>query len=377
VLADFLRAFGLLAFLGVFLAGMVGSDNPDTNVAPRAIFVAMWVGLTVVSGLVGDVWQALNPFDTLCAVGQRLRRLAGRPDPPAQANNLPDLGYWPAAVFLFGFVWLWLVFPAGHLPRTIAAAMGVYTAAVLAGAGTWGRPWLREGEAFTAWFGLLGRMAALQRDDDGRLRLRPPLAGLADVRSRPGLPALVLVALGGTVFDGLTQTRFWKSFLEGQGGGDHLLVDTFGLAWAIIVVAVVYISVVRFAGRATKADPEALVYDFSHALVPIAWAYAAAHYLSLLVFDGQIVLAQASDPLGRGWDLFGTATWLVNFTLSTRLVSWIQAASLVVGHVAAVVVVHDRMVARYPASVATRAQYPLLAAMVLSTVGSLVLLPGF
>ena len=46
---------------------------------------------------------------------------------------------------------------------------------------------------------------------------------------------------------------------------------------------------------------------FAHSLVPIALAYVGAHYLTLLPFQGQAMAYLASDPLGDGSDLFGTA----------------------------------------------------------------------
>ena len=47
--------------------------------------------------------------------------------------------------------------------------------------------------------------------------------------------------------------------------------------------------------------------EFALSLVPIALVYAVAHYFSLFVIQGQFIAPLASDPLGRGWDLFGTA----------------------------------------------------------------------
>ena len=41
--------------------------------------------------------------------------------------------------------------------------------------------------------------------------------------------------------------------------------------------------------------------------MPIALAYVAAHYFTLLLFQGQAMAFLASDPLGDGSDLFGTA----------------------------------------------------------------------
>jgi len=111
--------------------------------------------------------------------------------------------------------------------------------------------------------------------------------------------------------------------------------------------------------------------------VPIVLAYAVAHYFSLLLLEGQSAVSLISNPLGRGWDLFGTADRRVNFTLVTPLtVAYVQCGAIVVGHVAGVVVAHDRALALFDQRLATRSQYPLLAAMVLFTVGGLLLLLG-
>ena len=55
--------------------------------------------------------------------------------------------------------------------------------------------------------------------------------------------------------------------------------------------------------------------SFVHSLVPIAFAYALAHYFSPPRLRRPERHRPASDPLGRGWDLFGTAGNAVNFTL--------------------------------------------------------------
>jgi hypothetical protein len=51
-------------------------------------------------------------------------------------------------------------------------------------------------------------------------------------------------------------------------------------------------------------------------------------------------------------------------------------ASIVVGHVCGVIAAHDRAVELFPPQHAVRSQYPLLAVMILYTVGGLLLLLG-
>lgn len=366
-LAAAARALGLVLFVVVLGAALFGPAEAADNLAPATVYIAFWVGLTFVSALVGDLWRALSPFPALAAVVERLR---GR---PAEVPYL--LGHWPAVGLLFGFLWLELAYPDRADPRQLAVAIIVYTAVVLAGAARWGEPFLRQGEAFAAFFGLLAAMAPVYADDDGRLRLRPPLTGLATMEVLPGTVALILVALGSTTFDGLSRTRLWVDQVSGLGKWPLTVVLTLGLVATIAVVGAAYLVAMKVAAARTAKELHQLTRLFAHTLVPIVFAYAVAHYFSYLLFEGQSVLSLISDPFGRGWDLFGTAERAIDYRLvSPRVVSWVQVGAIVSGHIAGVVLAHDRALATFPAKDATRSQYPLLAAMVLFTVGGLTLL---
>lgn len=386
VVAGVARAAALAVFVLVLAAAAVGDNSSSTNLAPVVVYVTFWVGGLFASGLVGDVWRVLSPFDTLALAAQRLRgrrRVADAGDARDGGEGGEDdegATYWPAAAGLLAFVWVELVHPDRAVPRSLFALMAAYTVAVLAGAAVRGRAWLRRGEVFAALFGVVASGAPLHRDAGGGLRLRPPFAGLAALRWRPGLEALVLVALGSTTYDGVTRTQTWLDVTGDLEGKAAVLAGTAGLAWAIGVVALTYAVAMRVAsglagGRMDAADLRAA---FVHSLVPIVLAYAVAHYFSLLVLEGQAVVALASDPFGRGWDLFGTAGRAVDFTLVSPLtVAYVQCGAIVAGHVAGVVLAHDRALALFDDKrAATRSQYPLLGAMVLFTVGGLFLLLG-
>jgi hypothetical protein len=367
------RALGLGGLLLLVATALFGDREPTVNFAPTFIYITFWVGVTFCCGLLGDVWRGLNPFDTL---GRVFDRSSGNPHPRREP---PALGYWPAAVCLFGFLWLELVYPNRTDPGVLATAVIVYTGAVVAAAAVWGRGWLRHGEGFTALFTVLGHGGIVGRSPEGGLRLRPPFSGLANLMPERGLEAMILVVLGSTSFDGLTRTQFWVDLSTNYSGVAYTLLGTAGLLWAILVVTIIYASATRAMARmvsdAWTASDLALI--FAPSLVPIALAYSVAHYFSLFVLEGQGILALASDPFGFGWDLFGTADWLVNFTLlSSRTVAYIQAGAIIAGHVAAVMVAHDRALALFGPEDATRTQYPLLGAMVTFTAGGLFLLLG-
>jgi hypothetical protein len=370
------RAVMLLALALVFWSGVAGRNVVDANIAPRSVYVVFWVGFTVASALFGDFWRAISPFDTMCAIGQWARDRLGRPARPPHAYP-SHWGHWPAAVGLFGFVWLELVHPDPADPRNVALAIEVYTAAMLAGANFWGRAWLRQGDAFGVYFGLLARLSPFFQDSEGTLRVRPPLSGLAGLEPHPGTAAVIFVALGSTSFDGLSRTRLWAGLVAGKSGSALLLILTLGLAWTIATVVVLYAGAMRAAAGITGEDAHHLGSWFLPSLVPIVFAYALAHYFTLGIFEGQTTVVLASDPLGHGANYFGTFGWAPDVTFVTlRQIAWVQAGSIVFGHIAGVVLAHDRAVERLGRDVATRSQYPLLVAMVAYTVGGLALLFG-
>jgi len=104
-------------------------------------------------------------------------------------------------------------------------------------------------------------------------------------------------------------------------------------------------------------------------LVPIALAYVGAHYVSFLVFQGQALVSLASDPLGRGDDLFGTAGRPVDYTVLGATTTWyLQVGLVLAGHVAALALAHDRALVVYgPGRRAVRSQVPMLVVMVVFT----------
>lgn len=369
------RALGLVAFALTFAAAAFGTNSAASNLAPVAIYVVFWVGLQVASAVLGGVWPVLSPFDTLAAIARRLRgRSTGETlfAPPPE-----DFSMWPAAAGIFAFTWLELCFHDPASPRILALALGAYTALMLLGAARWGRAWLRTGDGFAAWFGLLAHLSPFTHDRHGTPRTRAPFAGLATVRPRAGTVPLVLVLLGSTTFDGLTRTQQWLDATGAPTGWEATIVNTVGMVWCIGMVALLYAGAMKVTAMLTGGEAGELADQFVHSLVPIALAYAIAHYFSLLVFEGQDAIRLISDPLGRGWDLFGTADRRIDYrAVSTNTIAYVQAAAIVVGHVVGVVAAHDRALELFPKRVATRSQYPLVAVMVVYTVAGLALLLG-
>jgi hypothetical protein len=207
--------------------------------------------------------------------------------------------------------------------------------------------------------------------------LRNPLDGPAGLRTETGLAGVVVVLVGSTAFDGLTRTTWWQNG-PGISGDAATKPQLIGLPVMILVVAVLYVVATRLAARGSETDDGPG--DYAHSLLPIAAGYAIAHYFSLLMLDGQLTYILASDPFGRGWNLFGTAGNAVDYTaVSPRTISLVQVAAIVGGHILGVVLAHDRAVRLAGAGHRAQArvsQYPLLAVMVTFTLGGLFLLLG-
>lgn len=369
------RLAGLAAFVVLLYAALAGDREVSSNIAPYAVFIVFWVGIQLVSAVIGDMWAGLGPFRTLADIGAWLRaeaiRSAMSPSDHGAGNR------WWAVGSMSTFVWLELAYHGGASPRSIGAYLALYTAVMVVGASVKGRGWVKDADGFGVLFGILAAMAPVYRDRSGVWRLRSPVAGLATLDASPATVRLILVVLGSTTFDGFSRSSLWLDVVSNRSGWALTALNTGGLLFGIGVVMFVYRMAIAAMARTTGEPEDELGDAFAPSLLPIVVAYTVAHYFSYLVLDGQAVIRLASDPFGMGWDLFGTAGYRVDYTLlSTASIAWIQTTAIAVGHVLAVLVAHDRAVERYPHPLAVRSQYPMLAAMIVYTVSGLFLLLG-
>ncbi len=367
-----IRIAMLLFFVVVAMASARRADATET-IGPIVVYDWFWVGLAIAHAFLGNLWATLSPFDTIGRlVGfESDKGSAGRPYPPSW-------GRWPAAILLFGFVWVELADPFGTILGHLGLLIMVYTLIQIGGMHRYGRQtWLENGEAFGVYFGLIAAMAPLTRDENGRVVLRPVLAGLAKVAPRPGLLAVIMVALGSTTFDGFSRSTLWTNATVELTGLARLAAFTAGLLAVIGLVTLAYVLAMRAAARVVDGDWHALAVRFAPSLVPIVLAYVIAHYFSFLVLEGQLGLVRLSDPFGLDWNLFGTSDWVINLALLSPTAIWyVQVAAIVIGHVGGVVLAHDRAIAMFDREDALRTQYALLAVMVLFTASGLLILSG-
>jgi hypothetical protein len=363
---------GVALLATVIVAGYIGSPSPLLNFAAVFVMITFWVGMVLVSILFGDVFRAFNPWR---AIGRATGAVVGRRGPARRPYPEP-LGRWPAAVGLLVFTWIELVGKWADNPPTLATAVVGYTVFTLAAQAIWGvETWTRRGEAFSVYFNLLSRISPFERRERV-IGLRPPLGGLPRLKPVPGTVAFVMVMIGTVTFDGLSQGALWNDTVGPALqdaftwlGADTAtnLADTIGLVAAVAIVAGFYalgIEGAKSVGGGFSADR--LRKLFVHSLVPIACVYAIAHYLSYLLGEGQAMKYLLSDPFSQGWDVFGGASAAIDFGLISQELTWyLQFGFVVVGHVAALMLAHDRALSTYgQANQAVRSQYWMLGVMV-------------
>ena len=373
---------GVVLLVVVVWSGLAGTDQPNANFSITFAFVTFWLGAVLLSVLLGDVFRAFNPWRAIARAAGRLFGLLVRRERPPPLPYPEWLGRWPAVVGIVAFLWLELVFPAatetgGVAPRDVAVATIVYSGLTLFAMAVFGTErWLDRGEAFSVYFGMFSQLSVFERR--GReLGVRRIFSAAGRWAAVPGSVALVLVAIGGTSFDGAQEGALaepiktvydWLVDLGMGFAGALRLTDTLFLALTLLAVAALFALGVR-GMRTVRGAPSVtrLRRGFGHTLIPIALAYLVAHYFSLVLFQEQGQFGfLLSDPLGDGSDYFGTAGAGIDYTLVGATAVWyVQVAALVVGHVTGLTLAHDRALAlfRDPRS-AARSQYWMLAVMI-------------
>ena len=361
-------AIGVALLVITVWAAFAGADFARQNFAAPFVLIVFWVGFAFVNLLLGDVYRAFNPWR---AIG-RVLRFKGTAEYPEK------WGYWPAALGLLAFTWFELASGETENPTSLGVAIVLYTLVQLAGMFRYGtEQWVARGEAFAVYFGLFARISVFETRDRV-LGTRPLLGGLPKLPQLPGLTALVAVMIGTVTYDGLSQGRLWKNNLgkwitdgvidaglSAQTAGK--IAATIGVLLGVAIVAGFYhLGIVGARTVGGNLDTPQLRRAFAHSLIPIALVYVMAHYLTYFVFDGQITLALASDPLAQGWNIFGTAKNGIDYSLLSQNATWyLQVGFVVAGHVAALVLAHDRALVLYgQAKQAVRSQYWMLGIMV-------------
>jgi hypothetical protein len=402
-----LQVIGLAWWFGTILLGLI--VDPISPIPAVLFWVEIWVGLPIVSVLIGNPWPALGPFRTLFTGLERLARLIGFDRLDAGLRYPERLGRWPASALLMGAVWAELILPDKTSPTTIAVLLSGYTIFTMLGMILFGRiAWLRNAELFEVYLGWFGRVGPIGRrvverracegcsetcdpahcvdcpecavaaePGERQPELRPWFTGLTEVgRTGWSDAAFVVLVLSGVTYDGLQETAPFGSMMNGLFGvlmpvigalNTVLVVQTLILVglWLAFLEAFVLASwlTLRLHDR-DKAQPPfgSVVGAYASTLLPIAGGYFIAHYLTLLIQGVAWIPTLIADPLAT---VAPPLDWL-----PISAVWYLSVSAIVIGHVAAVVLAHRRAL-RDSASRPILAGLPLVLLMIGYTVLSL------
>lgn len=430
------RAPVLALFLLIVVAGLFGSPDPRHNVAPMLTWTIWWCGLVVLIMYAGKAWCYVCPWDTLAGWAERARRLLGWGRPPAGRRWPRALrSVWPATLLFVLLTWVEIGFGVTQRPRAtallalllvvLAAASailfdqrafcghacligrisGLYalfspvelraadpaacrscrTSSCQRGSGS-GSPCptsqhLARMDQNTYCLTCMECVRSCERQNVA-LNLRPWGEDLVHhhvPRSDEAYLALLMLSL--TAFHGLTMTGAWARWMAGLSGalgsGPTLTftLGMVGLTGAPIAAYAALVGLSRWVAGSGEPGYREYFVRYAYALLPIALFYHLAHNSEHLLLEGSGLLSLVSDPLGLGWNLFGTAGWSFPPLLRLSTVWGVQVALVLVGHL------YSLWVARHVAGAlftdrrsASRSQLPMLAAMILFSVVSLWLL---
>jgi hypothetical protein len=376
-----LKLIAFVIFAVTVMAGFIGNQDPYRNLAPTMVWIVFWVGLAYVSAFTGDIWALVNPWRTIFAAVERLSKLvANRP----RLGYPEALGVWPACLLLLVFSWIELVYPSPAEPRHIAWFATAYTLLTWAGMVLFGaETWLQRGEVFTLVFSTFARLAPTEIDRRERICLLRPFAGglLAGGPASPSMTAFVLLLLSTVLYDGLLATPQWvaaesvAAAVLGGGESAVLVVRSIGLVGFWLFFLGVFIGVAAVMSRFACGlySARQMAQHLALTLVPIVIGYHLAHYLLLLLVQGQYVVPLISDPFGFGWNLFGTSGYRIDIAVVGARFAWYTAVTaILLGHIAAVTLAHLKAMRVLPdRRAALRAELPLTALMVAYTCLSL------
>ena len=419
----FAGMFSVLLLILTVISGIYGTEDALNNFSPTFVWIIWWVGIGYFVAFIGNFWAISNPWQVVFTWIEVVFSL----------NSSPRLRWprwldaWPALIGFFLFAWVENVYSGGSKPYSLAWIIVGYSAITWMGMFLFGKyTWLKRGDPFAVLFALFARFSPTEvrvvtsssmrnvcdicisgcstsvnlnsdvqgcvdcyecwemADDDVKeFSIRPWAVGLSrGERVSTAVVAFHITALASVTFDGFSETPAWVAvqtllwpLVDPIPGSAFQTIESLGILLVPLLFAAVYILLCGRVSHLSGGDmPQGeVVRSFVFSLVPIALAYNLSHYLSFILITGQQIIPLASDPLGTGLNLFGTAEYIPNIGIIDARFAWIASVvSLVVGHIISVYIAHIIALRRTSNHVqAVKSQYPMLVLMVFYTAISL------
>jgi hypothetical protein len=361
-----LRSVAVLLLIVVIAAGIIGSQNPTQNFAPVFFWIYFVLGVGILSMIIGNLWDKINPWRTITEWihieprGGQLSGLVG-------------------VVLLLALFWLELVSGQSFIPRVLGMILTTYTLINLVMAQFY-HNWYQDGEVFAVLFSFIGKLAHFKIGDNNRsLVIVSENKKLGGDYSPWWMLGAASILLAGASFDSLQETVMWFRWLDALGfASSSKLAPTIGIILAPLPFLLTYLLAIWIMKKLVSSTYSTLdlAQRFVLSLIPIAFGYTLAHNFSLTIVTAPQILALISDPFGFGWNLFGTASFSqTNLLLGAKMVWFIEIGFIVLAHIVGVLYAHILAINVFKnPKVALKSQYPLVILMIGFTVMTLWLL---
>lgn len=355
-----IQIMSVIVLCVLLYAGFFGNPDPLNNALPLFFWTVFWVGMVLAQGVFGNVWFMLNPW-------ANIHRLFHRRD--RSFYRLPaSVDVWPAVVLFLCFFVFYLADLAPDNPTRLAMLICAYTTLTMVGMFIFGRKaWLSQCEFFSVLMRLFSLIAPLGRYRDALFLGYPGWKIIEYKKTSIGLAVFSLLVLGSGSFDGINETFWWLAFnginpLAYPGRSSTVIPSIAGLLLYNVSLILIFAAcvksgqlLVRRWGDKTSAESISFKTQFSclaMGLLPIAFAYHFAHFLSVFLINSQYMAAllihswqdvQAYlDPISLAAAQPRHVT--VGFLADHRSVKtlWLsQCVAVVLGHVTSAVLTHS------------------------------------
>lgn len=338
--------------------------------------------MTYAVSLFGNIWEKINPFKTIFEFIESSYMHITKKELSPLSNYPLSWGFWPAILFFFQYRLIENADIGAEIPHTLGLLILFYSAITFLGMIYFGKKnWLKYCDPFSVFFHLLSKFSILETistDNHKKINLRLPGLGLLEKENiNFSLVVFVLFMLSSISYDALKETSVWYSQIMSlfKAGIPLVIIHALGLIVLCILFILVYLFFCFLIKRATKIkrDYSTIIFGFLFSLIPIAVAYEIAHYMTLLLIEGQRIFYLISDPFGFGWNIFGTNTLKVNYGVVNFSILWnLQVILIIIGHIIGIYIAHSASIDIFKQKEeALRSQYPMLVLMILYTLFSL------
>jgi hypothetical protein len=369
--------FFLFALITV---GITGPADPLKNPLPLYFWSIWWGCVIALHGVLGNLWYYLNPWSGLLTVTKWLLpddALVKRT--PAVTASLNRMGMWPGITVFMVFALFYLAYPSPDEPFRLAMIVLAYWVWTFVAMSWYGElAWTNRGEFISILTRAYARLAPF-KIAQGQLYIGLPgwqIARASPRRSTSTTTAIfILLLLGMGSFDLLSGTHMWLSLIdikpEDYPGRSAMLLQTtigFFSANALLIVCFafcVWLGNVLVRDMRRPVSGQSAFRSLALAILPLAFAYHIAHFLSFYLVNSQYALAASTDPLSTGADWlhlgdFQATAGFLGSEKSARLVWWAQAFIVLFGHIVSVLIAKTTALQMYGrSSRARRSQLPM------------------